>query len=113
MSLPSSFVSYTFKRVYAQDVSSERAEIRKDGPHGHSRMTHWKKQGSVQMQADFDVEIDVQKIAEQLARKAQRNRTGKAGAMGGLIKVKWRNTKELSRDVKDVPLPNGWYEVGL
>ena len=74
-------------------------------------MTHWKTEHQATLRADFDIEINVEAITKQLLLQAQRNKTGKAGAMGGLIKVKRRNVTQLRGESKQVPLPKGWSEV--
>jgi hypothetical protein len=97
--------------TYDRTTHADRVEIRKPGTYGEERMGHWKTEHQATLRADFDIEINVEAITKQLILQAQRNKTGKAGAMGGLIKVKRRNVTQLRGESKQVPLPKGWSEV--
>lgn len=101
-------LNVTYQRAYR----SQRVQIEKPGTYGRpSRMTHWKQEHHDELVADFDIQIDVEAIARMLIRKAQVNKTGRAGAMAGLIKVIRRNERVMAQTGNTVPVPEGWSEV--
>lgn len=99
------------KLTYDRKYSTEHVRIEKPGTYGMQSMSHWKQAHHDTLVADFDIEIDVEKIARILINKAQVAKSGKATAMGGLIKVKRRNTKVVEARGQQVPVPAGWSEV--
>lgn len=74
-----------------QAVESTRGEHRTAAEHGCRPLScrlHWQSVVVREERVRVEVFIYDDAIADQLARKASRNSTGRAGAMGGLIKAK-------------------------
>jgi dihydroneopterin aldolase len=53
----------------------------------------WDRKASQQVVIDLDVEVDINRIAHQLAVKAYNNKRRKTGALNGLVEVRMRGTK--------------------
>lgn len=96
---------------YERRDARDRIEIRKPSTYGDHTMDHWRVLVVDKVRADFEIEIDVEEIAKQLIAKAKRSKSGRAIAMGGLIKVFRRRLKVLGSEEKQNPIPEGWSEV--
>lgn len=72
----------------------------------HWRQPHYMTVLKVDEECQVAVEIDVDGILRSLGVKAAKNKTGKAGAMGGLVKVRVLTRKVLAEKRTENPIPD-------
>jgi hypothetical protein len=90
-------------RIYRTDANEETRRY-----YGYK---HTLEKTISKMCGEIVVEIDIDQIVNELSAKAANNSTGRAIALGGLVKARRVSEKILSTETKTWSIPDGFSEV--
>lgn len=91
--------------VRHEKIKNVRVHVAASSPVYDYTTTFRQSEEIVTYSGEFVVEIDIETIARDLAKKAANNSTGKSSYMGGLVKAKLCSKSEVKREKKEYPLP--------
>lgn len=63
--------------------------------------------------ADYTVEIDLEKLITQYIRRAAESKSGRATALGGLVKVRRGKVRDVKETVRALPIPEHMEPIPL